>query len=574
MSTIKIGNKSAASVQIPQSGQVIIFADSTNSDHISAKDSAGVVFDLTEVFTLNDGSGTTATGTAIDLGGILTDNVIIDGDSGSYGVFLGSLPNQQLQNFGVGSIGGIMLMNFTDNLPNASLGLFSSGAIFGNLPDGFATVFGKTANLSAYDNRTFIIALYGGIPSGSGESFTINGITFTEGIDFVGQNDKVLDLATIAGLNYSGVTDFISLEHIPGNDYVTFNFTQPAETSETFSNGYIGSGLYITEVRCVENGLFLKSGTTELVINNNNDDTIFTDNVLVPKGIQYGADYSANYTSRSLVDKEYVDGGVANDSMYVWVDGGAAGDDTLGDGSKVKPYKTIKKGILMCPADGVVMCRKYDYQEPCMSWSDNTIADNVTIFGEPGCSLRGPNRSDTDYGPSFAFNKRFIYHLNQAKTFNIKGHFDIKGDFGFVATEHASAVMNWEVNTFKLDAVTGAMNIRAKVGYMNGVVKSGDMIVQDQQGIFIGPGGGALDLNVVNGKIIMNKTSLTHASDQTRLFQIRSATGGGQRRALGQPRSARYGDQIGTLFTITLERFGASVGGCRSWRCGRVMVFG
>jgi len=39
-------------------------------------------------------------------------------------------------------------------------------------------------------------------------------------------------------------------------------------------------------------------------------DVSFNDQRFVPKGIEYSADYSANFTNRSIVDKEYVDNGV------------------------------------------------------------------------------------------------------------------------------------------------------------------------------------------------------------------------------------------------------------------------
>lgn len=54
MSIVKMGNEAAASVTTPSSGQISLFADSGNSDHISMKDSAGQVFDLTAGVLVND----------------------------------------------------------------------------------------------------------------------------------------------------------------------------------------------------------------------------------------------------------------------------------------------------------------------------------------------------------------------------------------------------------------------------------------------------------------------------------------------------------------------------------------
>lgn len=57
------------------------------------------------------------------------------------------------------------------------------------------------------------------------------------------------------------------------------------------------------------------------------DGTVFEDNTATPKGIQYGADYSATYVDRSLVDKAYVDG-VAGD--YVPLSGTGVGEPVTG----------------------------------------------------------------------------------------------------------------------------------------------------------------------------------------------------------------------------------------------------
>jgi len=42
----------------------------------------------------------------------------------------------------------------------------------------------------------------------------------------------------------------------------------------------------------------------------------FTDRNTAPKGLEYTLDYSANYSNRSLVDKEYVDNNAGGDSIY------------------------------------------------------------------------------------------------------------------------------------------------------------------------------------------------------------------------------------------------------------------
>ena len=51
----------------------------------------------------------------------------------------------------------------------------------------------------------------------------------------------------------------------------------------------------------------------------------FTDRNTTPKGLEYTLDYSANFTNRSLVDKEYVDNNAGGDSIYT-------ANDTIGAG--------------------------------------------------------------------------------------------------------------------------------------------------------------------------------------------------------------------------------------------------
>jgi hypothetical protein len=54
----------------------------------------------------------------------------------------------------------------------------------------------------------------------------------------------------------------------------------------------------------------------------------FTDRNTTPKGLEYTLDYSANFTNRSLVDKEYVDNNAGGDSIYT-ADGTLTGNRTV-----------------------------------------------------------------------------------------------------------------------------------------------------------------------------------------------------------------------------------------------------
>lgn len=60
-----------------------------------------------------------------------------------------------------------------------------------------------------------------------------------------------------------------------------------------------------------QNEAWLHSGASGLTLHEDGDSLVFEDNRAIPKGLEYLADYSANYTNRSLVDKAYVNSLVA-----------------------------------------------------------------------------------------------------------------------------------------------------------------------------------------------------------------------------------------------------------------------
>ena len=191
-----------------------------------------------------------------------------------------------------------------------------SSSTFYNGPD--------TANISLNDNKKF--KFHPIIPNGSGETFTINGVTFTEGVDFIGQNDNSLDATTLASIDYSGVANFISVEQIYGD--VIFMFASPATVSTTFSVPYSYiSLLYDTKAMVSPVALFLESGASQFKLSHT--EHIFTDSTPAQNGIKYADDYSATFTDRSLVDKAYVDsqaGGGIEGTQYIFVS--ANGTDT------------------------------------------------------------------------------------------------------------------------------------------------------------------------------------------------------------------------------------------------------
>lgn len=86
---------------------------------------------------------------------------------------------------------------------------------------------------------------------------------------------------------------------------------------------------------------------------------IFEDDRATPKGFEYDGDYSANYSNRSLVDKEYVDGLAGTTLNLV----GVATDTTVSDAALTG--KTVlqvhREGIVYKKITGTPGNREYDF---------------------------------------------------------------------------------------------------------------------------------------------------------------------------------------------------------------------
>ena len=88
---------------------------------------------------------------------------------------------------------------------------------------------------------------------------------------------------------------------------------------------YIEAGPLKTFLKFEETGATPGGGVFEMSRSTGHS---FTDNNTNGSGLLYGADYSANYTSRSLVDKAYVDSSAGGDSIYT-ADGTLSGPRTV-----------------------------------------------------------------------------------------------------------------------------------------------------------------------------------------------------------------------------------------------------
>ena len=229
---------------------------------------------------------------------------------GNYG------PDTQLTDFSVGANNQVSLYSYENNQISSALSLGTNfTSLSSNVQNGNVYVTGHTAMMSGYDNRKLALYIYGsGIPNGSGEYFVINGVTFSEGVDFIGQGDPVLDAASIAGLTYSGVPDFISVDYTIGFTDVFFNFSNPAVVSGSFSSATFAENQFNTQLSLNQFGAILISGNNGLIINNFGEHK-FNDTEPNPKGLQYGGNYDATLVDDSLVPKRYVDNAISTISL-------------------------------------------------------------------------------------------------------------------------------------------------------------------------------------------------------------------------------------------------------------------
>lgn len=161
---------------------------------------------------------------------------------------------------------------------------------------------GFGSNISNFNNKKIGLQISGEILSG--ESFTVNGITFTEGVYFWTVNDPNLDALAIANIDYSSVPNFVSVSSL--NNVITFIFSTIDNTIvSNITNSYVANYLFTTSVFAGKDFALMQSNNSGLQIGDTGH--FFNDNTIEKQGIRYAGDYSATYTDRSLIDKAYAD---------------------------------------------------------------------------------------------------------------------------------------------------------------------------------------------------------------------------------------------------------------------------
>ena len=152
--------------------------------------------------------------------------------------------------------------------------------------------------------------------TGGGSSTTVNlDVNTTNGLSII--NDSVglggtLSQDTI--INTNGATFGI----LTSNTFAGLRISDPLQVSLI---GYSDGSTTFSFYRSLESESTIQSigsnGGFDFTLDSLNQEAIFSDSTLIPKGLQYSNDYSANFVTHSLVDKNYVDTQISNISSSV-----------------------------------------------------------------------------------------------------------------------------------------------------------------------------------------------------------------------------------------------------------------
>jgi hypothetical protein len=171
-----------------------------------------------------------------------------------------------------------------------------------------------TASLLA-DDGTDSTAMYI-----TGTDLTIQGTGSFAGIEYTSDysanytNRSLVDKAYVDSMSGWALTGTTTLTgpttiEIGLNDLL---ITSSEETGGTISFLLDNTFTVDTSAGGSGNEIFLRTGSTELEMGDSAGQLLITDSRTGPTGIEYAADYSATYSLRSLVDKDYVDTAVSD----------------------------------------------------------------------------------------------------------------------------------------------------------------------------------------------------------------------------------------------------------------------
>ncbi len=270
-------------------------------------------------------NGLTFLNNDIKLGGTLSSNTVIDGNT------FNSLTFDNLFNFTLNTNSSSIISD------SGGLNITSDSIVFKKKTNAFPGVtydldYSNTYTVRSLVDKGYVTSAIGNIPvitasnglNKSGNDIKLGGVMYADVYIDASLSGSNLQI-NVGNLNIVTNTTDINLNSNRAINIISGN-GQGIEYALDYSNtytvrslvdkGYVTSAIGNIPALTASNGLTkisndIKLGgalTANTIIDSGSSYNLyFQGNVASYQGVQYGADYSANFVSRSLVDKDYVD---------------------------------------------------------------------------------------------------------------------------------------------------------------------------------------------------------------------------------------------------------------------------
>lgn len=227
-------------------------------------------------------------------------------------------------------------------------------------------------------------------PGVSGYVMVTNGtntLSFTQSITGLEQTlalgndsgvyDIIMGTATTIGTN--GGTGRLLLDGLGDGDIVKMDASQGSRYARVVVDGY-GEVNFIGQNGGTQSDMFINESGIQV-------------STTTGVGIEYSSDYSATFTNRSLVDKEYVDNAQAAGSFGITVDGGGSVITTGLQGFVIMPYSgTITEWTIIADQSGSSVI---DIWKSTYASAPPTIANTITGSALPTLTTAQTAQSST-----------------------------------------------------------------------------------------------------------------------------------------------------------------------------------
>jgi len=281
--------------------------------------------------TITASNGLTKTANDIRLGGTLMSNTTIDCTSNEYELYITSPPNDSKLTFDGYAFSAYDLNNSNDlSFTPETISFTNSGrhSLLRNVPDSIEV----STNSSVFKGLTY--------KDDYSANYTLRSLVDREYVDTQITDNTITAsnglTKTVNDIQLGGtLTDNITIDCT--NDEYELSVTSPLNDGKLTFDGYAFFAYDLNNSNSLsfapEAISFVNNGGRYSVLKNVPDSIEVSTNSSVFKGLTYKDDYSANFTNKSLVDKEYVD-----NKFNGWT-----GTFTNGDGDTV----TVDGGLII-----------------------------------------------------------------------------------------------------------------------------------------------------------------------------------------------------------------------------------